>query len=177
MDIAKRFPQLPEDVLRHMIDDMCSLLPMPIPDTPENRESFRQAAINAFIAINPFDIFDAMSARSIIISEARAWECSRNATKPGMDLRLAGRWESLARSSLKLAESMRRDIEKRRQKRLKDAEKRAAMAKRDRSRLVLTPTGVSFRDLPGRQSITKEQHAARILALRLHLVDAPSTLQ
>ena len=176
MDIAKRFPQLPENVLRHMIEEICSVLPTPEPDTPQNRETWRQAAINAFVELEPFDIFDAMDARAIVICEVQAWECSRNATKPGIELRLAGRWESLARSSLNLAQKMRRDIERRRKKRLKEAEKQAATAKRELSRLVLTPTGVSIRELPGRQPLTKEQRAARILALRLRLVEAPPTL-
>ncbi len=90
MDIAKRFPQLPENVLRRMIDDICDMLPAPEPDTPENRERFRQAAINEFVALDPFDIFDAMAAKDIIICEALAWDCSRNAAKAGGDLRLLG---------------------------------------------------------------------------------------
>lgn len=175
MDIAKRFPQLPEAVLRHMIDDMCSMLPAPEPDTPDNRERFRQGAINEFIALDPFDIFDAMAAKAIVISEALAWECSRNAGRPDPDLKLAGRWSSLAENHLRLAQSMRRDIERRRKKRLKEAQKKAAAAKRERCPLVLTRTGVSLRDPPQRQPMTQEQRAARIRALRLHLVEAPPT--
>jgi hypothetical protein len=176
MDIAKRFPQLPENVLRRMIDDMCSILPAPEPDTPENRERFRQAAINEFVALDPFDIFDAMSAKDIIICEALAWDCSRNAAKAGGDLKLLGRWESLVRNNLSLAQSMRRDIERRRKKRLKEAQKKAPPPKREPSPLVLTPAGVVFRDLPARQSMTSEQRAARIRALRLHLVEVPPTV-
>jgi hypothetical protein len=176
MDVAKRFPQLPETVLRHMIDDMCSKLPAPEPDTPENRERFRQAAINEFIKLDPFDIFDAMAAKSIVISEALAWECSRNASKPCLDLKLAGRWSSLAENQRRLAQSMRRDIERRRKKRLKEAQQQAAKAKRERQPLALTPAGVSFRTPPRCQPMTKEQRAARIRALRLHLVEAPPTL-
>lgn len=176
MDIAKHFPQLPEKVLRRMIDDMCSVLPAPEPDTPENREKFRQAAINEFIAIDPFDIFDAMSAKDIIICEAMAWDCSRNAAKPGVEIKYVGRWASLARNNLSLAQSMRRAIERRRKKRLKEAQKKTPAPKREPSPLVLTPAGVAFRDLPGRRSLTSEQRAARIRALRLHLVEAPPTV-
>jgi hypothetical protein len=176
MDIVKRFPQLPEKVLRHMIEDMCRALPAPEPDTPENRERFREAAINEFIALEPFDIFDAMAAKSIIVCEALAWECSRNAARSGVELKLVAGWESLARNNLSLAQSMRRDIERRRTKRLKEAQKQAPPKKRNLSPLVLTATGVSFRDVPARQSLTKEQKAARIRALRLHLVEAPPTL-
>ncbi len=176
MDIVKRFPQLPEIVLRHLIEDMCSVLPAPEPDTPENRERFRQAAIDEFIAIDPFDIFDAMAAKSIIICEAVAWECSRHTAKPGFDLKLRASSERLARNNLSLAQSMRRDIEKRRKKRLKEAQKKAPPPKRAPSPLVLTPTGVSFRDPAARQPLSQEQKAARIRALRLHLVEAPPTL-
>ena len=176
MDIAKRFPQLPENVLRRMIDDMCSLLPPPEPDTPENRERFRQAAINEFIALDPFDIFDAMAAKDIVVCEAIAWDCSRNSAKPGVELKLIAGWESLARKNLSLAQSMRRDIERRRKKRLKEAQKKAPPSKREPSPFVLTPTGVSFRELPRRLSLTSEQRAARIRALRLHLVEAPPTV-
>ena len=176
MDVAKRFPQLPETVLRHMIDDMCSMLPAPEPDTPENRERFRQAAINEFVELDPFDIFDAMAAKSIIISEALAWECSRNASKPCLDLKLAGCWSSMAENQRSLAHSMRRDIERRRKQRLKEARKQAATAKRERWPLVLTRTGISFRNHRERQPMTKEQRIARIRALRLHLVEAPPTL-
>jgi hypothetical protein len=176
MDIAKRFPQLPENLLRGMIDDMCSMLPAPEPDTPENREKFRQAAINEFVALDPFDIIDAMAARDIIICEVMAWDCSRNAAKPGADLKLLGRWKSLVRSNLSLAQSMRRDIERRRKQRLKEAQKKTPPLKREPSPLVLTPAGVSLRNLPARQSMTSEQRAARIRALRLHLVEAPPTV-
>ena len=176
MDIAKRFPDLPEMALRHMIKDMCNALPAPEPDTPENRERFRQAAINEFIALQPFDIFDAMAAKDIIICEAQAWDCSRIARKPGADLTLAGRWASLANNQLRLAQSMRRDIERRRKKRLKEAQKQAPAPKRAPSLLVLTPTGVSLRRLPGHRPMNKEQRDARIRALRLHLVEAPATL-
>jgi hypothetical protein len=176
MDIAKRFPHLPEPVLHHLIDDICDMLPAPEPDTPENRERFRQAAINEFVALDPFDIFDAMAAKSIVISEALAWESSRNARKPGLEPRLADRWLSLAGNHLRLAQSMRRDIERRRMKRLQQAQKKAPKAKRERSPLVLTPTGVSLRDALRRQPMTQEQRAARIRALRLHLVEAPPTL-
>ena len=176
MNIFKRFPQLPETVLRHLIDDMCSVLPAPEPDTPENRERFRQAAINEFVALDPFDIFDAMAAKSIIICEAVAWDCSRQRQKPGVELKLLAGWERLGRNNLSLAQSMRRDIEKRRKKRLKEAQKKAPPPKREPSPLVVTPTGVSFRDPPARQPLTQEQKAARIRALRLHLVEAPPTL-
>jgi hypothetical protein len=116
-----------------------------------------------------------MSAKSIVIAEALAWECSRNARKPGLEPRLADRWEALAVNHLRLAQSMRRDIERRRTKRLNEAQKKAAKVKRERWHLVLTPTGIALRDRPQRQPMTQEQRAARIRALRLHLVEAPPT--
>lgn len=176
MDIAKRFPQLSETVLRNMINDICSMLPAPEPDTPENRERFRQAAINEFINLDPFDIFDAMAARSIIISEALAWECSRNARIPGDDLKLVGGWYAVADNHRRLAQSMRGDIEKRRKKRLKEVQKLAAKAKRERRPVALTLSGPSFRAPPQRQPTPREQRAERIRTLGLRLVEAPPAL-
>ena len=60
MSVADFLPYLAAGIARTMLEQLRTALPLPIPDTPENRDIRDQAAFAAVKALNPTNAADAM---------------------------------------------------------------------------------------------------------------------
>jgi exoribonuclease R len=160
-DIAKRLPHLPESVLDYTVRTLCAALPIPVPDTPENRAARDAAAIDAFIALNPANAAEAMLAEFTVAAEATAAWCAQQATRPGITPAMARRYTRQANSMLKFARSMRRDLSR-------------SKPPPSQRREVSPPAAPTPSDK--RAAAAKAERAARIRALDLRLIRMPHTM-
>ena len=156
-DIAKRLPHLPECVLNVTVATFRDTLPNPIPDTPENRAARDNAAIEAFIALNPANAADAMLAQHVVVAEITAAWCEQRVMLPDITPDLARRFTRQAESMLKYARTSRR-----------------MMFKSKPPPPPLRPAAPNTQDK--RAAAANTERAARIRALDLRLIKTPTTM-
>ena len=154
-DITKRLPHLPEATLDDAITTFSETLPIPIPDTPENRAARDAAAIDAFVALNPANAADAKVAQLIVVAELTAAWCEQRVMLPDITPDLARRFAKQANSMLKFARSSRRMFGK--------------------SKPPL-PAPAAPTPSDKRAAAAQAERAARIRALDLRLIETPPTM-
>jgi hypothetical protein len=112
MSVADFLPYLAAGIARTMLEQLRTALPLPIPDTPENRDIRDQAAFAAVKALNPTNAADAMLAKSIVAFEAAANDTRRMADETHHDAALAARLRRLAEQLMRQAQSGRNLLRK-----------------------------------------------------------------
>jgi hypothetical protein len=165
MDITKALPQLSASVARQSLRTLLSILPLPVPDTPENRARRDAAAAAALVALRPADAYEAMLAVQILACEVGAADCLRLAARPDADAATARRGHTLAASMKKLAQSEFRDLQRRQSQREKPG--RAAPP---------PPALTEAIQAIKREAEAKRLRAERIRALDLRMVETPPTM-
>jgi hypothetical protein len=162
---ADLFPNLPTSVVSHAFADLLPVLPLPIPDTPENRVARDDKAIAALAALQPRDAAEMMFAVNIIACEAHALDCIRLAQDPATDARTARRCRTVGESMLREVRMQRREL-KRQQAKAELRRTKAPPPPPPAPRPVLSPRDVE----------AQRQRAERIRALDLRLIETPSTM-
>ena len=158
------FPDLSASIVSHVLTDLVRALPLPIPDTPENRTARDDKAIAALAALQPRDAAEMMFAVNIIVFEAQALECVRLGQDPATDAHTAGRCRTLGESMLRDVRMQRRGLT--RQQARNEARRTKAPPPPPAPRPVLSPRDVE----------AQRQRAERIRALDLRLIETPSTM-
>jgi hypothetical protein len=165
MRIADYLPGLPATIATTMLEELRAALPLPVPDTPENRAARDHAALIAVAVLHPTNAADLILARSIVAMHAHAADCLRQADTLRHDPRMADRLRTLGnrmtRESLATTALLRTCQA--------DAAKRAARQPPSPPPRILAP-------LPRDAADAREQRAARIRALDLRLIETPPTM-
>jgi hypothetical protein len=110
MQITDAIPQLPPDIVRHELQTLIGLLPRPMADTPEGRNTRDGCAIAAVAALRPADAFQLMLAVQIVGMDAHAMECLRLAASPGQSVDIVRQARSQACALLRVTDASLRDL-------------------------------------------------------------------
>jgi hypothetical protein len=156
-DTTRRLPHLSEAILDNAVTTFIETLPIPIPDTPDNRAERVAYAIEAFVALNPANAADAALAQLIVVAEITAAWCKQRIMLPDITPDLARRFARQAESMLKYARTSRR-----------------MMFKSKPPPPQLSPAAPNTQDK--RAAAANAERAARIRALDLRLIVTPPTM-
>jgi hypothetical protein len=170
MSISDFLPELPATIARTTLEQLRSALPLPIPDTPENRASRDQAAFGAVAALRPANAADAVLAIMIVAAQAHASECLRRADELRHDPRMVGRLRTLANRMMREALSSL-DL-------LRECQRRAprpAAGRPPAPPLPGAPQCEVSRPAPQAADDAAQKRAARIRALDLRVIETPPT--
>ncbi len=121
MRIEDILPFLSPSVARYVLDDLFSVLPAPVPDTPEARDARDAAAVSRLVAMRPENAADVMLAVQVIAADAHAMDSLRCANQPGVSIGEFLRWQSVAISLMRASNSSRSLLLRMQKDRLKRA--------------------------------------------------------
>jgi hypothetical protein len=85
MNLAEHFPHLPTAVAFHTLNTLRAGLPVPVPNTPEQRAARDASAIAIVSSLQPIDAAEAALAVKYVLDSAHAMECFRLAKLGGSD--------------------------------------------------------------------------------------------
>ena len=105
-------PNLSPAIAREVFATLCTALPGPAIDTPENRAARDEAAMAAVAALHPADAFEAKLAAEIVAADASVMDCLRLAAQYGSDLTATLRCRAQATSTMRQMRSALRDLQK-----------------------------------------------------------------
>jgi hypothetical protein len=103
-------PNLPPAVSREVFATLCTSLPLPSEDTPENRAERDDTAMAAVAALHPADAFEAKLAADIVAAEAMAMDCRRLAYQYRDDLAASLRCRAQANSTMREMRALLREL-------------------------------------------------------------------
>ena len=98
-----------EDV-QYRLEELSSMLPRPIPDTPDARAVRDEIARCMFLALNPADVLDANFACQIILLSAHANDSLRIARETAHDPKFSRSARAQARSMMRLVRGTLGDL-------------------------------------------------------------------
>jgi hypothetical protein len=112
MQSIEALPNLPPTVALEIVQRLCTALPAPLVDTPEALAARNALAIRMLAEYRPLDACEARFAAQIVIADAHATECYRQAGLPGQDLATASRCRAQAIGMQRLIQSGTRMLQR-----------------------------------------------------------------
>lgn len=115
----RQLANLPAPIVRETFATLCASLPPPISDLPEDRDARDEAAVQAVAALRPGNAFEARLAVQIVLADAHAKDCLRQAAQPGIEPKEVNRARAFACSLMRQMQSGLRALQRMQMERAK----------------------------------------------------------